>query len=67
VSVSGINIIPPQLEISTNIAKQMFNLEKTLVDKLLSSVNMTENITNTNTTNLEYLDLYKGNLIDIYV
>ena len=66
-SVSGVNIIPPQLEISTSIAKQMFNLEKTLVDKLLSSVNMTNSTTTSNQTNLEYLDLYKGNLIDIYV
>ena len=66
-SVGGINIIPPQLEISTSVAKQMFNLEKTLIDKLLSGVNISEVNANSNMTNLDYLDLYKGNLIDIYV
>jgi len=66
-SVNGVSLVPPQLEISTHIAKQMFNLEKTLVDKLLSSINMTGPEATSNSTNLEYLDLYKGNLIDIYV
>ncbi len=68
-SVTGINIVPPQLEISASVTKQMFNLEKNLVDKLLSSV-VTPNLDLTSTTtstNLEYLDLYKGNLVDIYV
>lgn len=65
-SVNGINIIPPHLEITASVTKQMFDLKRNVMDKLLSSMIMPGMNVNMNQTNFEYLDLYKGNLIDIY-